>query len=298
MLGIECLHISWNRRGWVLAGYVGLFLLFDALFVAAVVADIVDVGLSTRELALIMASPLVPYMALMFFTLWLDKRERGPSGSLVLDGTTIRLTRAGKPRWSRDVSSFQWGYITDYEGPAIELQQRNGDVFVARVLDEEAAIKWLSATGLDSPSRTFTMRLDDGPPGGQIHALAGSLTVLTLGGIVASLLGLDDVTATVVLVPLFFTCQFLYLRMNAFAVLTVAPYGVEIRRFGRKPHILSWSDVKKVDERRVTLEPDRVRFTLNDDSVVELKCDCGYLRQKALVQHLQLELANSRQVAA
>lgn len=288
--------MSWYRRGWLLRGQATCYVLFNALLVGGTTLIYLGVAIPDWVVALSGSLLLGAWCGLYWLPLWLEERDRGPAGTLVLDGNTIALRRDSRVRWRRATADFESGWMFDSSQTAIELQLPGGDLLVACPVDADDARRWIAATGLDAPTRTLTMRLDEGVADVLWQALVFSLVILTVAGVVVEILlakTLPEGWVDVILMVVMLGSGLLHARAWGLATVVVDGNGVRIRRWGRPTRHVSWSSLRAIDDRREPVGDRFLELSLTDGGPIRLRSKLELFRRKILIERLQHGIAST-----
>lgn len=288
----------WFRRGWLLRAHAACFALFYAFVAVATCLAYLGHGLSDLFVEVGGGIILTAWLALFWLGwFWWEKRDRGRAGTLVLDGPRIAVMRGTGLANRHAIESFECGWMIGRSETAIELQKPNGNLLVACPENAETAKQWLAATGLDSPSRTLTMRLDDGEASWLWQTFLITLSILSLCGIALWLLPRLQQLPPLVLDVGFSAATlgggFAYARDNALARVVVNASGVRIRRLARPTRLLPWISVAAIEEDDQGMGARYLVLALTDGTSVRLRCSLELHRNEALMERIRRGIASS-----
>ena len=241
---LECQHVGWRRRAWVWRAYLGCFVAFNVLFGGLILVVAFGAPIPHYWGGIVVAVTGGTWLVVMFVDSFFPKRRAPTCRHAVLrrhddhaqnavpansGGVTSTRSSAAEPtdfvtaRWSFSnraaISSSRWSLILD------------------------AARRWLAKTGLDEPSRTIRMRLDEFESKQLFDAFAFSAGMMSLAMLILSHINISDRIAGPILVAITVGAAVLRARSNALAVLTVDMSGVRIDQFARRPRFVMWHEL-------------------------------------------------------
>ncbi len=191
---VACAHVSWCWRGYILRGQATCF----ALIVVGTGLIYLGHQIPDWVVALRGSSLLGAWCSVYGLVLWLEKRDRGHAGTLVLDGRTIALMRGSRGALATRARRFRERLDVRQQSDRRRAAAAQRNLLVAYPEHADDARRYLDATGLDAPSRTLTMPLDDGLADWLWQALIFALSILSLSGIVLWLVPVTSIPGVAV----------------------------------------------------------------------------------------------------